>query len=119
MVGEILYPLALVVSVWLLCRAFAASSRDWAEAWRFYAKARGGLIVAPPEELEEDGRTPGQRHADDLFEAWHDAVQWGSEEQAHHVRTLWKTAFRSGAKQREKSEALRELIALGAPIPQA
>jgi|GEM_PF-4905151 len=89
---------------------------EWRAAARYYVDGRVGLL---DETVGSDEPPPldAEGIADELFDAWHEACGWRSEEQATHVRMLWKVAFRSQAGQRQKAEALTELRGLGAPIP--
>lgn len=110
--------LAVVVTcLVLICRTLERISHEWSEAWRYYTRGRAGLLAEMEEEIQQEAQSDAMRGADALFEEWHSVCQWNSEEQAAYVRRLWKTAFRADAPARDRSEALRELRDLGAPIP--
>lgn len=110
---------AIYAVVVRLCATVESVSTQWSEAWRYYTRGRAGVLEAMEEEVRAEAKHDALSEADDLFAMWHESVQWNSEEQADHVRNLWRVAFRSGAGQAQKAAALAELRMLGAPIPKA
>ena len=90
-------------------------SAEWRDVCVYYVDGRVGLLGA--EEVDHEPRHSAEGAADELFIAWHDACGWQNEEQATHVKALWRVAFRSQSAPGQKAAAVRELRGLGAPIP--